>query len=240
MILYEMLSGSVPFGFGIEARSTSGVSWGIAHASKSPLPLRSQPGCEGLSAELEAIVMRCLCKLPERRFQSVVELSAALQSVSLTSLGNAAGFGFPSQSNSEVRAPNSPESAPVSREDTPPSVASSSSNRTNAAQTRSFELYQYQLQEQAPPSDRTDANSVRAQHLNRSQVQTPPLRQQEVIESQQPKKHLWLASSVGFALGVAGVALVAVIFYLYLLPKQYTPSLSPSTPPASPKPLEPW
>jgi serine/threonine-protein kinase len=79
IILYEMLSGSDPFGFGVKARSTSGVSWGIAHTSKPPQSLRSHPGCDLLPAELEAVVMRCLNKSPDDRFQSVEELSFALQ-----------------------------------------------------------------------------------------------------------------------------------------------------------------
>jgi serine/threonine-protein kinase len=225
-ILYEMLSGSDPFGFGVEACKASGVSWGIAQISQSPQPLRSQPGCESLSVELEAIVMRCLYKLPEQRFQSVVELSTALQSVLPTSLGNPAVFGFHSQSNSEVTVAKRLRS--MVEEHTAFGIAGNSPDPVPVSQ------------EHTPPSNRTDANSAHTQYLNRSQLQTPALRQQEVIESRQPKKHLWLASSAGFALGVAGVALVAVIFYLYLLPKQDAPSQSPSAPSPSPKLLEPW
>lgn len=81
IILYEMLSGADPFGFGVKGRSTSGVTWGIAHISKQAQALRSQPGCEQLPAELEAIVMRCLQKTPEDRFTSVEELSRSLQAV---------------------------------------------------------------------------------------------------------------------------------------------------------------
>lgn len=96
IILYEMLSGSDPFGFEVEAlsgivsvtkamaeafRSATEVKWGTAHLSKQPQPLRSQPGCEHLPAELEAIVMRCLQKAPVDRFACVGELSKALQAV---------------------------------------------------------------------------------------------------------------------------------------------------------------
>jgi len=79
IILYEMLSGTDPFGFGIKARSTSGMSWALAHISKPPVPLRSQPGLSQLSVELEAVVMRCLQKAPEERSASVDELKQALQ-----------------------------------------------------------------------------------------------------------------------------------------------------------------
>ncbi|MBE9183119.1 protein kinase, partial [Oculatella sp. LEGE 06141] len=79
VILYEMLSGADPFGFGSDGQDISQMTWAIAHVSKPTLPLRSQPHCEHLPPELEAIVMRCLQKHPDDRFRSVTELSQALQ-----------------------------------------------------------------------------------------------------------------------------------------------------------------
>mgnify|MGYP002777023642 CR=1 FL=1 len=242
MILYEMLSGDDPFGFGTEARKTSGVSWGIAHASQLPRPLRSQPGCEYLSVELEATVMRCLDKLPEQRFHSVVELSTVLQSVLPTSLGNAAfvpSRSNSSQPNSEAIAPPTANPATEGRH-TPPSVAPPSSERVYLTQTHVFDLQQHQS-ELAPLHNRTDADLMRSQQASLSPVQTIP-RQQESGESRRKaKRNLWLLSSAGFVLGMAGVALVAVIFYLYfLLPEQKTPTPSPTNAPASPQPLESW
>ena len=79
IILYEMLCGTDPFGFGLNIRSISGVSWVLAHTSKQPQPLRSQPGSEQVSPELEAVVMRCLQKSPDERFRSVEELNRALR-----------------------------------------------------------------------------------------------------------------------------------------------------------------
>jgi eukaryotic-like serine/threonine-protein kinase len=81
IILYEMLSGTDPFGFGDNARHLSGGTWAIAHVSKSLVPLRQQPGCNHISPELEAVVMRCLHKAPHQRFASVSELSVAMQFV---------------------------------------------------------------------------------------------------------------------------------------------------------------
>jgi len=80
IILYEMLSGTDPFGLGTNSRSTTGVAWARAHTSMPPVLLRSQPGLEQLSLELEAVVMRCLQKAPNERFASVDELNRALQS----------------------------------------------------------------------------------------------------------------------------------------------------------------
>ncbi len=78
VILYELLSGTDPFGFGEIAREMSQMSWAVAHASRPPIPLRQQPGCESFSEELEAVVMRCLEKQPGDRFPTVQALSQAL------------------------------------------------------------------------------------------------------------------------------------------------------------------
>ncbi len=79
IILYEMLSKADPFGFSIKAKSMSEASWIIAHTSEPPTPLRSQSGCDNLSPQLEAVVMRCLQKEPDKRFATVEELNQALQ-----------------------------------------------------------------------------------------------------------------------------------------------------------------
>lgn len=79
IILYEMLSKADPFGFSIKARSMSEASWINAHTSEPPTPLRSQPGCESLSPQLEAVVMRCLQKEADKRFATVEQLNQALQ-----------------------------------------------------------------------------------------------------------------------------------------------------------------
>jgi serine/threonine protein kinase len=82
VILYEMLTGTDPFGFDFRHNRITNNAWLKAHATKQPQPLRSQPNGENLSPQLEAIVMRCLEKSPEDRFPSVEALSQALQSVS--------------------------------------------------------------------------------------------------------------------------------------------------------------
>jgi eukaryotic-like serine/threonine-protein kinase len=79
LIIYEMLSGFDPFGFNYRQNRVSGEAWIVANASTTPQLLRSQPDCQQLSLELEAVVMRCLHKSPQERFSSVGELSQALQ-----------------------------------------------------------------------------------------------------------------------------------------------------------------
>jgi eukaryotic-like serine/threonine-protein kinase len=79
LIIYEMLSGFDPFGFNFRENRVSGEAWIVANSSTAPQPLRSQPDCEQLSPELEAVVMRCLQKSPKDRFSCVSELSQVLQ-----------------------------------------------------------------------------------------------------------------------------------------------------------------
>jgi len=81
VILYEMLSGANPFGLDAATGEISQMTWAVAHASKPVIPLRSQPGCDRLSPQLEAIVMRCLEKNPQDRFATVQELRQVLQAV---------------------------------------------------------------------------------------------------------------------------------------------------------------
>ncbi|MBW4657862.1 MAG: serine/threonine protein kinase [Drouetiella hepatica Uher 2000/2452] len=80
VILYEMLAGIDPFGFDFRAKRVSNDVWLTAHATQPVKPLRSQPNCDSISPELEAVVMRCLEKSPGDRFVSVAALSKALQS----------------------------------------------------------------------------------------------------------------------------------------------------------------
>ncbi len=81
MIFYAMLTGTDPFGFGGQTRQISEVSWARAHMSQAPQSVRSQPGCEQFPLELDAIVLKCLQKLPKNRFSSMEELKQALDTV---------------------------------------------------------------------------------------------------------------------------------------------------------------
>jgi serine/threonine protein kinase len=78
IILYEMLTGADPFGLKSQGQGVTGESWIKAHLLTEVHPLRSQPGCEHISEELEHIVMRCLEKRPDLRFPSVEVLAQAL------------------------------------------------------------------------------------------------------------------------------------------------------------------
>jgi eukaryotic-like serine/threonine-protein kinase len=82
VMLYEMLTGVDPFGLNFRHQRVSNDAWFTAHLRKAPLSLRSQPDCDHIPTDLEAIVIRCLEKRAVDRFSSVAELSEALQAVS--------------------------------------------------------------------------------------------------------------------------------------------------------------
>ena len=81
LILYEMLSGTNPFGINATTQKQAEISWAKAHTTSIPIPLRQQPGCDRLPAELEAVIMQCLCKRTEDRFPSVTALSQGLTAI---------------------------------------------------------------------------------------------------------------------------------------------------------------
>lgn len=84
IILYEMLSGTNPFGLEQDSSPTPGT-WASSHIYQLPKPIQTQPNCESLPPTVVAIVDRCLKKAPSERFSSAEELVQALDSVFLRS-----------------------------------------------------------------------------------------------------------------------------------------------------------
>ncbi len=73
--LYEMLTGRVPF------KADTGFAVMLAHLNEPPTPpAEIQPS---LSAELNRVVLKAMAKEPAERFQSAMELRAALKALSL-------------------------------------------------------------------------------------------------------------------------------------------------------------
>ncbi|HEY3498963.1 MAG TPA: serine/threonine-protein kinase [Polyangiaceae bacterium] len=69
VILYELATGRVPF----DADNFMGVL--TQHMYKAPPPLRDvAPKTSEISAGLEAVIVKCLAKRPEHRYQSMAEL----------------------------------------------------------------------------------------------------------------------------------------------------------------------
>ena len=50
----------------------------MAHRREKAISLREQPGCENISVELDNVVMKCLEKTPQNRFQNIEDLEQAL------------------------------------------------------------------------------------------------------------------------------------------------------------------
>ena len=70
---YELLSGKRPF------VGTTFQQLLVAQAVQTPIPL--QQLCPAVSAPMASVIMRCLEKVPEARFQSAAELHAALEAL---------------------------------------------------------------------------------------------------------------------------------------------------------------
>jgi eukaryotic-like serine/threonine-protein kinase len=73
VILYEMIAGKVPFD------RKQGMSTLIAHVNEAPQPISVRNPDALVSPEMEAIVMRCLEKEPEKRYASMKDLLNALK-----------------------------------------------------------------------------------------------------------------------------------------------------------------
>ncbi|AUX47844.1 protein kinase [Sorangium cellulosum] len=74
VLLYEMLCGKVPFDKKVPTATL------MAHVSEPPPPLAGRTQGVIVSPAMEAFVMRCLEKSPDRRFQSMKECLLALKS----------------------------------------------------------------------------------------------------------------------------------------------------------------
>lgn len=77
IIIYEALSGAAPF----DAPSVMEIL--IKHINHNPLPLRSFKPELNIPTQLDELVMKCLKKKPEERFQDIEELSQALRNLNV-------------------------------------------------------------------------------------------------------------------------------------------------------------
>ncbi|MEI1377186.1 protein kinase [Nostoc sp. UHCC 0926] len=137
IILYEMLSAADPFGISIKGSHISEASWVLAHAYEPPKPLRSQPGCENLPVQIEAVVMKCLHKNPANRFATVEELNQALQAAAKFVTGTTVPEQITGQSQPPYNQGSNHETvARQSNDDTiirPPSAHNQGSNHETVA-----------------------------------------------------------------------------------------------------------
>jgi serine/threonine protein kinase len=84
VILFEMFSGTNPFGLDVNSPLISDVSWIRAHTEQAPLPLQSLLGNCQTSIELSNIVSKCLQKKPSDRYSSIQALREALELVEVS------------------------------------------------------------------------------------------------------------------------------------------------------------
>jgi serine/threonine-protein kinase len=83
VMLYEMVSGQLPF----NADNFMGIL--TQHMYKAPVPIRALvPGPE-CPPSLEAVILKCLSKKPEARYQSMDDLAADLERVKSGGVANA-------------------------------------------------------------------------------------------------------------------------------------------------------
>lgn len=74
-VAYEMLTGRRPF----DSPSPTGLI--LQHLFEPPVPPSKRAPEEEIPEDIEAIVLRALCKHPENRFQSMAEMRAAIEEV---------------------------------------------------------------------------------------------------------------------------------------------------------------
>jgi serine/threonine-protein kinase len=75
VILYEMATGQVPF----DADNLMGIL--TKHLYENPIPPHELPPPVDVPSPLEAVILKCLAKKPEQRYQSMQELLADLEAV---------------------------------------------------------------------------------------------------------------------------------------------------------------
>ncbi|PZD71725.1 Serine/threonine-protein kinase PknB [Acaryochloris thomasi RCC1774] len=83
IILYEMLSGTDPFGLGLDSRLVREGAWIHAHAFRAPRLLQVLLMKSPVTAALSEIVNRCLAKNPCDRYASINALRQALEQVEI-------------------------------------------------------------------------------------------------------------------------------------------------------------
>ena len=76
VMLYEMSAGKLPF----DADNFMGIL--TQHMYQAPVPIRALVPTQEIPPGLEAVVMKCLSKKPEQRFQTMLELKEDLEKIS--------------------------------------------------------------------------------------------------------------------------------------------------------------
>jgi serine/threonine-protein kinase len=203
VILYELLSGTDPFGFGAQAYSITGMGWAMAHKTKQPIPLRLQPGCEHLSPQLEAAVMQCLQKSPSDRFASVEQLKQVLKATIARKPEEIVNHSAPQSPSAPAPIPLAPDAEPT-KANLPPQL------------TETQIVPPTSLPKTSPPPNRQEVRSTAKFFQTARSQSSPPLSPEEpsLPPSEPSQRRLSTATLffIGASIGIGIVVLGAVVY----------------------------
>jgi serine/threonine-protein kinase len=81
LMIYEMLTGSNPFGIDTQMPGFNPMDWITCHLKRNPQALKHQPDGSLIPEELISLVLQCLAKKPADRVQSITDLERGLRRV---------------------------------------------------------------------------------------------------------------------------------------------------------------
>jgi serine/threonine-protein kinase len=111
IIMYRMLTGVLPF----RTDTDNYMAVLSQHLTDEPVPPRQQAPGAGIPARIEAIVLRALAKDPDRRYQKVEELIAALRAAQLELTGSSATAFLDAPNLQDPRTIRPPDRAALAR-----------------------------------------------------------------------------------------------------------------------------
>jgi serine/threonine-protein kinase len=211
VLLYHMLTGKVPF------TAPAPVDIILKHLHEPPVSLREARPDLNLSPELEEIVLRCMAKAREKRFQSMDEMLAALKSVRSKITGVSGPNSTPPRSVDDTAPQLRPASAALSAP-TPQPGMRTPSQPMNALRTPSAGMPHVGRPPPAP-RDAYDMPPRRAQTVRMPRA--PP---QFAAPAEQKKPRVRVPIIAAASLGIAAVA-AGGGFYL----RSTTPAAAPQS-----------
>lgn len=116
VIMYEMASGKLPF----DADNFMGIL--TQHMYQAPVPIRALVPPQDIPPGLEAIIMKCLSKKPEQRYQTMLELAEDLDKVTKGLVPEAVGEMMARSGGFNVPADYFKSAMPVPVPATPPAL----------------------------------------------------------------------------------------------------------------------
>ncbi len=232
VVLYQMLTGNVPFS------GSSPVAIAIKHTMELPPPLTLLN--QEIPAEIEAVVLKALAKLPEERYASAREMAQALHDAaaqhgikpiahsSLKAVEKNLALATPSQQDAET---------PVERDDKP-TAPPISTYETQAAQHNQqlpgeddddmHDAATEATPRVMPPASATPAGELvtlaDVAHVPPPPVQPAPKATPEHAPQARTRRHGWQSFSMMLLGSLLTLLIIvgAVSSYLFLFPRPHT------------------